>query len=70
MREFHIGGTASQIFEAASNQIQIEATVVYSDLRCVELEDGNNIVPNKSAPFDCWMRMEGLEEHNIIISSK
>ena len=70
MRTFHIGGTASQIFKQPQIKSKVEATVVYSDLRCVELEDGNNIVLNKNG---CIRLLDEdgkeLEEHNIIIGS-
>ena len=70
MRTFHIGGTASQIFKQPQIKSKLEATVVYSDLRCVELEDGNNIVLNKNGSIRL-LDEDGreLEEHNIIIGS-
>jgi DNA-directed RNA polymerase subunit beta' len=70
MRTFHIGGTASQIFKQPQIKSKFDAQVVYSDLRCVELEDGNNIVLNKNGTIRL-LDEEGreIEEHNIIIGS-
>jgi DNA-directed RNA polymerase subunit beta' len=70
MRTFHIGGTASQIFKQPQIKSKHVAKIVYSDLRCVELEDGNSIVLNKNGSIILLDEEEReIENHSIIIGS-
>ncbi len=48
MRTFHIGGTASSVFKQPQIKSKQGGSVRYNELRCVELEDGSNIVLNKN----------------------
>jgi DNA-directed RNA polymerase subunit beta' len=70
MRTFHIGGTASQIFKQPQIKSKHVAKIVYSDLRCVELEDGNSIVLNKNGSIILLDEEDReIENHSIIIGS-
>ncbi len=70
MRTFHIGGTASQVFKQPQIKAKYDGTVQYSELRLVELEDGNNIVLNKNGSL-AILGEDGreLETHNLVIGS-
>ena len=70
MRTFHIGGTASQVFKQPQIAANNNGTIKYHDLRIVTLEDGSNIVLNKSGSItlhdDSGME---LENYSIVIGS-
>jgi len=70
MRTFHIGGTAAQVFKIPQIKTKHDGTIHYNELRCVELEDGNNIVLNKNGSV-AILDDDGreLENHNIVIGA-
>jgi DNA-directed RNA polymerase subunit beta' len=70
MRTFHIGGTASQVFKQPQIKAKHDGAVRYSELRVVQLEDGNNIVLNKNGSISIHAE-DGreLETHNLVIGS-
>ncbi len=70
MRTFHIGGTAAQVFKIPQIKTKHDGTIHYNELRCVELEDGNNIVLNKNGSV-AVLGDDGreLENHNIVIGA-
>src|SRR3984885_9792167 len=69
MRTFHTGGVAAGVFKQPIIKPKYDGTVRYNDIRCVELEDGNNIVLNKNGSISI-LGDDGreLEVHNIVIS--
>ena len=71
MRTFHIGGTASQVFKQPHIKAKFDGIVQYNELRLVELEDGNNIVLNKTGSISIMAEDSGreLEQHNLVIGS-
>ncbi len=70
MRTFHIGGTASQVFKQPQIKAKFEGLLRYNELRCVQLEDGNNIVLNKNGSVSI-LADDGreLEVHNVVIGA-
>jgi DNA-directed RNA polymerase subunit beta' len=70
MRTFHIGGTASAQFKVPQIKAKFEGTLKYSDLRVVQLEDGNNIVLNKNGSVSI-LHEDGreLENHTVVIGA-
>ena len=70
MRTFHIGGTAQGMFKQPQIKAKHDGIVHYNDLRLVELEDGSNIVLNKTGSIAITSE-DGreLETHNIVIGS-
>ncbi len=70
MRTFHIGGTAQQLFKQPQIKAKHEGVIRYSELRLVQLEDGNNIVLNKNGSISI-LGDDGreLEAHNLVIGS-
>jgi DNA-directed RNA polymerase subunit beta' len=70
MRTFHIGGVAAGVFKQPVIKPKYDGTVRYNEIRCVELEDGNNIVLNKNGSISI-LGEDGreLEAHNIVIGS-
>jgi DNA-directed RNA polymerase subunit beta' len=70
MRTFHIGGTAAQVFKIPQIKAKFDGTMRYSDLRIVQLEDGNNIVLNKNGTVSI-LAEDGreLENHNVVIGA-
>jgi DNA-directed RNA polymerase subunit beta' len=70
MRTFHIGGTAAQVFKIPQIKSKHDGVIHYSELRYVELEDGNNIVLNKNGSV-AILGDDGreLENHNIVIGA-
>jgi DNA-directed RNA polymerase subunit beta' len=70
MRTFHIGGTASQVFKQPQIKAKFDGLLRYNELRCVQLEDGNNIVLNKNGSVSI-LADDGreLEAHNIVIGA-
>src|SRR3984885_13044273 len=70
MRTFHTGGVAAGVFKQPIIKPKYDGTVRYNDIRCVELEDGNNIVLNKNGSISI-LGDDGreLEVHNIVIGS-
>jgi DNA-directed RNA polymerase subunit beta' len=70
MRTFHIGGTAQGMFKQPQIKSKHDGIVRYIDLRLVELEDGSNIVLNKTGTIIIESE-DGreLETHNIVIGS-
>ena len=70
MRTFHIGGTAAQVFKIPQIKTKHDGTIHYNELRCVELEDGNNIVLNKNGSV-AILGDDGreLENHNVVIGA-
>ena len=70
MRTFHIGGTASAQFKVPQIKAKFDGVIKYSDLRVVQLEDGNNIVLNKNGNV-ALLADDGreLENHTVVIGS-
>jgi DNA-directed RNA polymerase subunit beta' len=70
MRTFHIGGTASAQFKIPQIKAKFDGVIKYSDLRVVQLEDGNNIVLNKNGSVSL-LADDGreLENHTVVIGS-
>jgi DNA-directed RNA polymerase subunit beta' len=70
MRTFHIGGTASAQFKVPQIKAKYDGTIKYSDLRVVQLEDGNSIVLNKNGSVAIFAD-DGreLENHTVVIGS-
>jgi DNA-directed RNA polymerase subunit beta' len=70
MRTFHIGGTASQVFKNPKIKAKTDAIVKYIDIRCVQLEDGVNVVLNKNGSI-MLTDEEGreLETHHIPVGA-
>jgi DNA-directed RNA polymerase subunit beta' len=70
MRTFHIGGTAQGMFKQPQIKSKHDGTVRYNDLRLVQLEDGSNIVLNKTGSLSI-LAEDGreLETHNVVIGS-
>ena len=70
MRTFHIGGVAAGVFKQPIIKPKFDGTVRYNEIRCVELEDGNNIVLNKNGSISI-LGDDGreLEAHNVVIGS-
>ncbi|HEV2173712.1 MAG TPA: DNA-directed RNA polymerase subunit beta'', partial [Nitrospira sp.] len=70
MRTFHTGGVASGVFKQPIIKPKHDGVVRYTDLRIVELEDGNNIVLNKNGSVQI-LAEDGreLENHNIVIGA-
>jgi DNA-directed RNA polymerase subunit beta' len=70
MRTFHIGGTAAQVFKLPQIKAKHDGTIRYSELRVVELEDGNNIVLNKNGGV-LIVGEDGreLENHTVVIGA-
>jgi DNA-directed RNA polymerase subunit beta' len=70
MRTFHTGGVAAGVFKQPIIKPKYDGTVRYNDIRCVELEDGNNIILNKNGSISI-LGDDGreLEVHNIVIGS-
>ena len=70
MRTFHIGGTAAQVFKIPQIKAKHDGMIRYNELRCVELEDGNNIVLNKNGSVSI-LGDDGreLENHTIVIGA-
>jgi DNA-directed RNA polymerase subunit beta' len=70
MRTFHTGGVAAGQFKQPMIKPKHDGTVRYNEIRCVELEDGNNIVLNKNGSISiCAEDGRELEAHNIVIGS-
>src|SRR5437773_5681325 len=70
MRTFHTGGVAAGQFKQPMIKPKHEGRVRYNEVRCVELEDGNNIVLNKNGSISiCAEDGRELEAHNIVIGS-
>jgi DNA-directed RNA polymerase subunit beta' len=70
MRTFHTGGVAAGQFKQPIIKPKHDGVVRYNDLRCVELEDGNNIVLNKNGSISvCGDDGRELEAHNIVVGS-
>ena len=71
MRTFHIGGTASAVFKQPQIEARNEGVLKFQDIRCVELEDGNNIVLNKNGIVHILDEKSGveLETYTVIIGS-
>ena len=70
MRTFHIGGTAAQVFKVPQIKAKHDGTIRYNELRCVQLEDGNNIVLNKNGAVSI-IGDDGreLENHVVVIGA-
>ncbi|MEK7706721.1 MAG: DNA-directed RNA polymerase subunit beta', partial [Verrucomicrobiota bacterium] len=70
MRTFHIGGTAAQVFKIPQIKAKHDGTIHYSELRLVQLEDGNNIVLNKNGSVSI-LAEDGreLENHVVVIGA-
>jgi DNA-directed RNA polymerase subunit beta' len=70
MRTFHIGGVAAGGFKQPMIKPKYEGVLQYNDIRCVELEDGNNIVLNKNGSLSI-LGEDGreLENHTVVIGS-
>src|SRR5436305_2436056 len=70
MRNFHIGGTASQTFKQPIIKAKNDGTVRFNDLRTVQALDGSWIVLNKNGSISVH-NAEGreLERHNVVIGS-
>ncbi len=70
MRTFHIGGTAAQVFKVPQIKAKHDGTIHYNELRCVQLEDGNNIVLNKNGAVSI-IGDDGreLENHVVVIGA-
>jgi DNA-directed RNA polymerase subunit beta' len=70
MRTFHTGGVAAGVFKQPIIKPKFDGTVRYNEIRCVELEDGNNIVLNKNGSISI-LGDDGreLEVHNVVIGS-
>jgi DNA-directed RNA polymerase subunit beta' len=70
MRTFHIGGVAAGTFKQPIIKPKFEGRLRYNEIRCVELEDGNNIVLNKNGSISV-LGDDGreLENHNVVIGS-
>ncbi len=70
MRTFHIGGTAAQVFKVPQIKAKHDGAIRYSELRVVELEDGNNIVLNKNgAVLIIGDDGRELENHTVVIGA-
>ena len=70
MRTFHTGGVAAGQFKQPIIKPKHDGIVRYNEIRCVELEDGNNIVLNKNGSLSiCDEDGRELEAHNIVIGS-
>ncbi|MEW6305137.1 MAG: DNA-directed RNA polymerase subunit beta' [Verrucomicrobiota bacterium] len=70
MRTFHTGGVAAGQFKQPIVKVKVDGTVRYNDIRHVELEDGSNIVLNKTGSVSI-IADDGreLENHNIVIGA-
>jgi len=70
MRTFHTGGVAAGQFKVPMIKPKHEGVIRYNEIRCVELEDGNNVVLNKNGSISiCGEDGRELEAHNIVIGS-
>src|SRR6185436_7110912 len=70
MRTFHTGSVAAGQFKQPIIKPKHDGIVRYNEIRCVELEDGNNIVLNKNGSLSiCDEDGRELEAHNIVIGS-
>ncbi|MFM1767640.1 MAG: polymerase, beta prime subunit [Verrucomicrobiota bacterium] len=70
MRTFHTGGVGTVQFKQPMIKPKHDGVVRYNEIRCVQLEDGSNIVLNKNGAISI-VNDEGreLEAHNIVIGS-
>ena len=70
MRTFHTGGVAAGVFKQPQIKSKNDGIIKYTDLRSVELEDGNNIVLNKNGSIQI-LAPDGreLENHTIVIGA-
>jgi DNA-directed RNA polymerase subunit beta' len=70
MRTFHTGGVAAGQFKQPMIKPKHDGVIRYNEIRCVELEDGNNIVLNKNGSI-IISTPEGreLENHTVVIGS-
>jgi DNA-directed RNA polymerase subunit beta' len=70
MRTFHTGGVALGGSKQPIIKPKFDGVVRYNDIRCVVLEDGNNIVLNKNGSISI-LADDGreLEMHNVVIGS-
>ena len=70
MRTFHTGGVAAGQFKQPMIKPKHDGVIRYNEIRCVELEDSNNIVLNKNGSIViCTPEGRELENHTVVIGS-
>ncbi len=71
MRTFHIGGTASRVAEQASLHAKKEGIVKYVDIKCITINDKENVVMNRNGGLIIQNNQgRELERHKIVYSAK
>ena len=70
MRTFHIGGAATGAFKQPQIRAKHDGTVKYNDIRFVTLDDGSNIVLNKTGSVSIFdENKRELETHIVPIGA-